>query len=207
MSSNIPAAPPVKKAGERTMSPDELDRLATQLMESGFIETAADLRIAAHAWRQDIAKQVSGFFEDEAPTYQQGAPTHELQHLITAEDCTRLYWHSQQPVEALRWLVALKDIKDNPESPIEKQQQYEREKPWAWHEARRVLNGDKAPSLAALLVDVLRELNTPDYFLPECYSRLEHRYVAFDVHVDLQVLNAARSRVGLPPLKEPSNAT
>ena len=91
MSSNIPAAPPVKKAGERTMSPDELDRLATQLMDSGFIETAADLRIAAHAWRQDIAKQVSGFFEDEAPTYQQGAPTHELQHLITAEDCIDIF--------------------------------------------------------------------------------------------------------------------
>lgn len=31
---------------------------------------------------------VSGFYEEEIPTFQQGAPTHELQSAVTAEEVT-----------------------------------------------------------------------------------------------------------------------
>jgi len=34
------------------------------------------------------SKQVSGFFHDEVPTFQQGEPNHEVLELITAKDCT-----------------------------------------------------------------------------------------------------------------------
>jgi DNA repair exonuclease SbcCD ATPase subunit len=33
---------------------------------------------------------VSGFYEDEIPTYKQGFPTHELEEAVTAESCTGL---------------------------------------------------------------------------------------------------------------------
>lgn len=33
------------------------------------------------------AQIVSGFFGDEVPTFRQGAPTHELEEVVTAEDC------------------------------------------------------------------------------------------------------------------------
>ena len=31
---------------------------------------------------------VSGFYEDAVPSYKQGLPTHELEDIVTAQDCT-----------------------------------------------------------------------------------------------------------------------
>lgn len=36
------------------------------------------------------SKQVSGFFHDEVPTFQQGEPNHEVLELITAKECTAM---------------------------------------------------------------------------------------------------------------------
>lgn len=35
-------------------------------------------------------KQISGFYEEQYPSYEQGEPHHELQSLVTAEECNRL---------------------------------------------------------------------------------------------------------------------
>ncbi|WP_394999729.1 hypothetical protein [Acinetobacter sp.] len=35
-------------------------------------------------------KQISGFYEEQYPSYQQGAPHHEMQELVTAEECNNL---------------------------------------------------------------------------------------------------------------------
>jgi hypothetical protein len=35
------------------------------------------------------AAQISSFYGDEVPTFRQGAPSHELEELVTAEDVTR----------------------------------------------------------------------------------------------------------------------
>ena len=32
------------------------------------------------------AAQISGFYEEERPTFRQGRPTHELEELVTAQD-------------------------------------------------------------------------------------------------------------------------
>ncbi len=39
---------------------------------------------------QAKAAQVSGFYHDEVPVFQQGAPNHEVLDVVTAEDCA--YW-------------------------------------------------------------------------------------------------------------------
>jgi len=39
---------------------------------------------------EDLRKnEIWGFYLDEKPTFKQGPPTHELQELVTAEECQR----------------------------------------------------------------------------------------------------------------------
>jgi len=55
------------------------------------------IRSYADAWERDRAdllaasgRQISGFYAEQTPTFRQGEPEHELEELVTAEDCTSM---------------------------------------------------------------------------------------------------------------------
>jgi hypothetical protein len=53
-----------------------------------FVEIADEIERLERELSGERAKQVSGWYVEERPTFRQGAPQHELEELVTAEDCT-----------------------------------------------------------------------------------------------------------------------
>lgn len=102
-------------AKPQKLTPDTLRKLADILASKGRLPTAGSLRAHANSWEGTLAdldaahgKQVSGFYAEEHPQFRQGEPAHELEELVTAEDCTsmvRAIVSMQEDVRAL--LVAL----------------------------------------------------------------------------------------------------
>lgn len=79
------------------LTPDTLRELADTLASKGRLPPAGVLGAHALAWEglqadYDAArgKQVTGFYLEEHPQFRQGEPAHELEELVTAEDCTSM---------------------------------------------------------------------------------------------------------------------
>lgn len=259
----MPDPTPTRKVNVlSSYTPEALEALADEALDDERVINVTELRAFAAAWREDIRKQVSGFYEDDPPTFEPGAPRHELQELVTAEDCrawariieerTRqcvsFEWHkgednplplltfrqghpdkinSRLPTgargaelltadkateffhanvsmrEALRWLVALKDLKEKGDDMTTAERvQYAREKPWAWVEARRAIDDNPGETLAFAVRALLGAIGLPLFIeredrLPEGQRpRAGYEYIM----IDLRLLNAVRTRVGLVAL-------
>ena len=52
---------------------------------------------------------VARFAEDEVPVFTQGVPTHELEDIVTAEDCTAWVAEITRAVSLTEWHVSIED--------------------------------------------------------------------------------------------------